>query len=114
MTDLVVEQREAAASHAVALARPMLGVPMSGDPVIADLLPFDPLFVRRACQYAATILQRDPQWGGDLSHLQAVFQPPATVLFCSKVGSDPVVIATVRLPQHVMDFNPAARPLRLS
>lgn len=114
MTDVVVEHLAHKAAHAVALAQPMLGVPMTGDPVILERETYDPLFVRRACQYATVILQRDPQWLGDLSHLQAVYQPPSSVLFCSKLGRNPVVVATVNLPKHVMDFNPAARPLRLT
>ena len=116
MSDLVAEYVAGKAAHAVALARPMIGVPMRGDPFIADRKSYDPLFVRRACQYATSILQRDPQWSGDLSHLKAAFYSPDSVIFTTPIpGSESggTVVAQIKLPQHVMDFNPAAMPIYL-
>lgn len=109
--------------HAVALARPMLGAQMVGDPWITDLGTQDPLFARRACQYGAGLLrQSEPTFGVDLSHLIASFEPPATVVFWSMAkktaarrraavmapGAPPpckkIIVATIVLPGTVMRF----------
>jgi len=72
--------------HAIAMAQPMIGAQMMGEPWIADLGARDPLFARRACQYATVLLRRcEPSLPDDLSHLFAAFEPPATVVFRTAV-----------------------------
>jgi hypothetical protein len=97
----------AARAHAKALAAPMLGVRMVGDPrfdyaerrCIADLM------TRRAVQYATAMLRRQGVLAGDLRDVDAIFEPPATVTFV-RADAQQAPIARFTVPDHVMQFNP--------
>ncbi len=91
--------------HAIALAAPMIGVPMAGDPRFDDSSSNDPLMTRRACLYATELLRRDPQFSGDLSGIEAVFREPASVVFRTCLGD---VVASIEIPARIMDFGSTA------
>lgn len=121
--------------HAIAMAQPMIGAQMVGEPWIADLGARDPLFARRACQYATVLLRRrEPSLPDDLGHLFAAFEPPATVVFrtavkhrCRRSGAPRSMVAsrqppppdgelivafTLDLPAHVMGVRPCSTRAR--
>ncbi len=95
-------------AHNVALGRPMLGVRMIGDSRFdhaGDGDIADPAS-RRAVQYATEMLRKAGQLGDDLSCVDAIFEPPATVIF---IGADKrqEVLARFSVPDRVMNYDPS-------
>lgn len=88
------------------LTRPMLGVRMIGDPRY-DKAEFDDiadLETRRAVQYAAAMVLKSRAIE-DFEGIDALYQPPATVIFI-RADSSQAEIARFVVPDRVMNFDP--------
>lgn len=88
-----------------------VGVPMVGDPKIIDSL--GSTMTRRACQYAAAMLEKAGALSGDLSRFDAHCDRVATVTF---VAADATQAEAARftIPARVLAFDPHKPPLRLA
>lgn len=110
---LVAKIYAGGAAHRRALARPMIGAQMAGDPAIATHSTASrSLLERRACQYAAAMAAADGAIPFDVSHMLASFSPQS-----GKVSfRDPVnrmTLASFSIPAHVLAFDPDGAPLAL-
>lgn len=92
--------------HQAALARPMTGTPMRGDPKFNDA--GGNYLLRRVCQYAAEMVRGRRGLPEDLSGFDAVYLEPATVLFIRADASQDEA-ARYTIPAHVLNFG-RARP----
>lgn len=104
------------ASHRRALAAPMIGAQMKGDPFIGVRdKPAAALLERRACQYAAAMARKSGLLPADQAAFHAVYQPDAgTVHFITGAAEGkPKVYAKFEIPRRVLEFDPDASLLAL-
>lgn len=107
------EYRSHVAAHKRALAAPMVGCPMVGDPYNSgslDLPGFTQvgaeLMTRRAIQYAAELARRD---GREPGAFNARYLGAGRVHFFDGRGAEFEVV----IPERIMTFDPTAAPLMI-
>jgi hypothetical protein len=113
--------------HSRAMRAPMIGIPMVGDAWIQDQRfrekerggytrtqsDAKALMIRRACQYATALAERQGMLDGPLNNFHAIYCDRSKQVTFIRCDASQAEVGAFTIPAHVLAFNPDAAPIAL-